>query len=235
MKKLIVATVTLLTLTATTKASPNDGEYGSSIGVLTLCSDMAGIGTVLETGYTNNFPVGHSLYEHSHEYITLQVEESFYGGSNQQIVVVNFGLASRSPPESERIVFFVRSNEYNFNDVGNWNLENETRKVEGVESDYIPPGYKFSDDYNHAWFSPNADNGLIFNYTTNIIYTLRTERNWTNYYEVVRNGVTSPSERVSEDSKFDLLGLIQFADPAQLLFMKNDPLFPVELKDLLPK
>ena len=131
----------------------------------------------------------------------------------------------------------VRSNAFHVGSVGDWSLDTEARKRNFVEDipRRAPTGtWKFEHE-ERGWFPVNADDGLVLEYMTNVIQTVRTERNWTNFYYVTRSAVTSASERVSNDSKHDLRSLIQFADPAQLLFMKNDPLFPVELKDLLPK
>jgi len=77
-----------------------------------------------------------------------------------------------------------------------------------------------------SWFYPDADDGLLFTHLTNVIRTVRTERNFTNYYEVVRDAVNSPSERVKNDSRHDLRDLMKHASPDHLLFMQNDPLFP---------
>jgi len=64
-------------------------------------------------------------------------------------------------------------------------------------------------------------------YITNVVRTLRTERNWTNYYEVCRDAVTHPSSRwVREVAEDDLQELMKHASPDHLLFMQNDPLFP---------
>jgi len=250
MKKTIVAIAILTSITATMvmvadedyfldEYPPDDDLWPqfSTISMLVSSSDMAGIGTVLQRGYTNTFIVAGEPYEPMRNaFAILQVEDSFYGCTNQQIVMVDFDYARPTPPPLfTRIVFMVHSNYYGGGSIGDWSLDPESRKHENIPAGHCPTGCVEFVQEKRAWFPADADDGLVLDYTTNVIQTVRTERNWTNFYYVTRSAVTSASERVSNDSKHDLRSLIQFADPAQLLFMKNDPLFPVELKDLLPK
>jgi len=230
MKKLIVAIATCASLTLTVQLYAEGIreclDAFSTLGVLTACSDAAGIGTVIPTE-ENNF--------------NIQVDAPLFGCTNQQLVAVNvhasyfgYGEYEYLPTNGQRIVFLVYTNLCDTWTVGDWRIDIEQRQREGGKDDFETPDFRL-EHATRSWFVPDADDGLILAHLTNVVHTMRMERNWTNYYEVVRSGVISPSERVSQDSRYDLLGLIQFANPAQLLFMKNDPLFPVGLKEHLPK
>ena len=64
---------------------------------------------------------------------------------------------------------------------------------------------------------------------TNLVHAARMERNWTNYYHIVRDAVPTPaSPRVWEDSFRDIDELLLWATQAQFEYMANDPLFPAE-------
>jgi hypothetical protein len=58
------------------------------------------------------------------------------------------------------------------------------------------------------------------------------ERNWTNFYHIVRDKVPTPSApRVWLDSFDDIYELLVYASQAQFEYMMNDPLFPAELQE----
>ena len=231
MKKLIVATATFLILTTATKINADElgpPEWSSSMSILAICSDMAGVATILPENEREDFDV--------------KVETPFFGCTNQQLIALgdlflgHHGVDPTTVFTSKLgpIVFFAYTNSHYNGEIGDWRISIEERNQGVFEAEPEPSLLKVRDGMR-SWFPVDTDNGLLFAHLTNVVHTLRTERNWTNYYEVVRSGVTSASERVSNDSKHDLRELIKYADPAQLLLMKNDPLFPVGLKDLLPK
>ena len=229
MKKMMIVSATLLCATVPIKTNASGAPFPPewlSIPYLVVTADVIGVGTLLP--FYND--VGGR---------TIQVDTPLLNCTNQQPVIVrgiNNSLADENfiPEGVGGSVFIAFTNLYGIASAGDWNLDVEQMwREDWTIDDPIPGMFQMHGDY--SWFPVNTDNGLLFTHLTNVIHTLRTERNWTNYYEVVRNGVTSTSERVSNDSKHDLRELIKYADPAQLLFMKNDPLFPVGLKDLLPK
>ena len=81
---------------------------------------------------------------------------------------------------------------------------------------------------------PETKEAVFF---TNIIHTMRVDRNWTNYYEVVRSGFTNESAVIQKSAEGDLKNLILHNSSPDaydtLLYMDNDPLFPASLKPLL--
>jgi hypothetical protein len=60
----------------------------------------------------------------------------------------------------------------------------------------------------------------------------RVERNWTNFYHLVRDNIPSPSPRVWRDSWSDLDWLMMMGNHSQFDFMFDDPLFPTECREL---
>jgi len=130
MKKLIIATAILASVTATmimvasTPATwmvdpegrfpswaylPPDThprrEFYSSISLLVLCSEMTGIATVLQTGHTNTYYRLGVLDPEEYEdddlktniFALLQVEDAFYGCTNQQIIMVDYSVFHAPP------------------------------------------------------------------------------------------------------------------------------------------
>ena len=188
MKKLIVATATLLQFT--TPLYPNwdrDVDWYSqfSIGELVTFSDAMGIGIIFP--YDEN---GISV---------IQVEQALFGCTNQQNVAVRNNrdmLSDRMAtplPKDGRIVFLVYTNAFNINLAGDWRIGAEDPDWGPTDEMLEDPDlFKFYDN-NGSCFPPDIDGGLVFTHVTNVIRVARTERNWTNYYEVVRSGVTSPS------------------------------------------
>jgi hypothetical protein len=185
-----------------------------------------GIGTVIPTEYPN---------------FDILVDTPLFGCTNQQVVSVSidasyfgYGWYEYLPTNEQRIVFLVYTNLYYSLNVGDWSIDIEQRQREGAKDDFETSDFRL-EHATRSWFEPDADNGLVFTHLTNVVHTMRTERNWTNYYEVCRSGVTSTSERVSYDSDIDLWCLMEYASHAQLLFMQNDPLFPAARTNDLAK
>ena len=243
MKKIITTTATLSSLAAVLLyAHDRPLLEHSTIGRFVEDSDVAGIGNIISVEDNN---------------LVIQVDTPLYGCTNQQTVAISgFNFVTRwnrfefvyeppeiveayfaqlkAPPLTGRIVFLVSSNEYYFATDPSWNKSLEEQRV---LSPYDKPHrlefVNQNDEY--TWFYPDADDGLVFTHLTNVIRVARTERNWTNYYEVCRDAVNSPSERVKNDSRNDLRELMKYASHAELLLMQNDPLFPALLGDELAK
>jgi hypothetical protein len=230
MKKLIVALATFASLTLTTKLHADECpiclDFYSTLGVLTACSEVAGIGTTFPTDDEEGMT------------IAIHVDTPLFGCTNQQVVSIHrpseWYWSGNFPTNGQRIVFLVFTNLCDKMTVGNWSIDIEQRHSEGGKDDFEYPDFRL-EDATRSWFNPNAEDGLVFTHLTNIVHTMRTERNWTNYYEVVRSGFISTSERVSYDSGMDLWDLMKYANLDQLLFMQNDPLFPAARTNDLAK
>jgi len=234
--KLIIITSTIVSLAAIVMlyAHETPKPQFSTIGVLAQESHVAGIGDIISFDDNN---------------ITIQVDTPLYGCTNQQVMAIEalnlvhrwnhpefvywpperveaYLVQLKAPPLTGRIVFLVSSNLYTFayNPL-DWDKSLDEQRVRSFNDG--PHRFEFVEyDDERSWFYPDADDGLVFTHLTNVIRVARTERNWTNFYEVVRDAVNSPSERVKNDSRHDLRELIKYANPDHLLFMQNDPLFP---------
>ena len=87
--------------------------------------------------------------------------------------------------------------------------------------------------FNRSWWPVERDDGVLFTQFTNIIQAVRVDRNWTNYFELVRDGLISTSDRVREDSFWDMGVLCFYGTHAQRAIILADPLVDSRLKDLL--
>ena len=99
------------------------------------------------------------------------------------------------------------------------------------------PDILVSDDRNgtmygftRSWWYEDYQNGLPYAHFTNLVRAVRVERNWTNYYHIVRDAVPSPSERVWSDSFTELEKLYFWATPELFRFMYHDPLLDNEVR-----
>jgi len=74
----------------------------------------------------------------------------------------------------------------------------------------------------------------LFTQFTNVLQAVRIEPNWTNYYNVLRDGLSSTSNRVREDSFNDLWRVINISRywKWQTEIIKPDPLIWPELKEI---
>jgi len=86
---------------------------------------------------------------------------------------------------------------------------------------------------NRSWWYPERDDGVLFTQFTNILQAVRFDRNWTNYFELCRDGATSTSNRVREDSFWDMRLLSAVATPERVQIILDDPLVHISHKTLL--
>ena len=77
---------------------------------------------------------------------------------------------------------------------------------------------------NRSWWPVDRDDGVLFNQFTNVLQAVRFDRNWTNFFYLCRDGANSPSNRVREDSFWDMRFLAMFATDERAQFMLDDPL-----------
>jgi len=87
--------------------------------------------------------------------------------------------------------------------------------------------------YNRSWWYADRDDGVLFTQFTNVIQNVRIERNWTNYFHLCRDGATSTSNRVREDSYHDLGHLAVRATDEKMQLMLDDPLVHQDIKRAL--
>ena len=218
----------------------NDFSYGVVMGSTTLnmlakFADSSGAGEVTGRGRSA---------EHDVDYFTIRVNQAFWGCTNGQILTVvewnpkTILSASHQevdlyPSNHARIVFAVSTNHYNtFGHDGNgdpcdWNNEAHTFPISNIRPLFV------LDQMTRSWWHEDYQGGHLTTYLTNVFRTIHTHRNWTNYYETCRNGASINSNRVKEDSFYDLRDLITRGTDEQLEFMDNDSLFPTNNRPFL--
>jgi len=195
--------------------------------MLVKLADSGGIGTVTGRGFYND--------EHDVEYFTVRVDQAFWGCTNGQMLKVYEDprkgflnvynqMVDNYPTNHAQIVFAAATNLYETIrtelNVFNWNTDVSQLAVEHKCPMHVV------NQCTRSWWYVDYQDGYPLTYFTNVVRTMRTQRNWTNYYEVCRSGASINSNRIKEDSFNDLCDLIAFSTLEQLEFMDNDPLFP---------
>jgi len=222
MRKILLFTTALSGLATIIMASriapPRSPDFDSlfrqiPFGRVVKHSDIAGFGEIVELTNTNFY---------------IQVDTPFYGCTNNQVILLRRLPESNKPlPETGRIVFAVFTNVYTLGYAQDWNDKVSEHDIERSVPAFIYNIY-------HGWFYPETEEAVFF---TNIIHSIRVERNWTNYYEVVRSGFTNESAVIQRSAEGDLKNLILHNSSPDaydtLLYMNNDPLFPESLKPVL--
>ena len=97
---------------------------------------------------------------------------------------------------------------------------------------YVLPQYELH-YYNRSWWYPERDDGVLFTQFTNVLQAVRFDRNWTNFFYLCRDGATSPSNRVREDSFWDMRHLAAFSTDERAQFILDDPLVDPKHKKCL--
>ena len=131
------------------------------------------------------------------------------------------------PKNQSRIVFSLFTNEKYYKNIFYWGGHPHGYPITFIA--HLPQNeiYRF----NHSWWHPEQDFGMVTDYFNNVIQAVRIERNWTNYFHLCRDGTYSTSERVRKDSYDDLRALVCNASTIeQLEFIKNDPLVDRAIK-----
>jgi len=175
-------------------------------------------------------------------YYDVQIETAFIGCTNGQIIRMYRWVSDNeknTPVANSNFVFAATTNHTYYSDgAWDWNIPHELIKEYPYDTeDCVPDDYKplyMLKDSRRSWWYPNDPEGqLLTQHLTNAIHLLRMERNWTNYYHLVRDGFSSTSQRIKEDVEWDLRFLIRSSPTDELNFMNNDPLFPPSLKSYL--
>ena len=207
----------------------------TSLGMLVKLADSGGIGTVTGRGFYDN--------EHDVEYFTVRVDQAFWGCANGQVLKifehkekeflgVNNQMVDNHPTNHAHIAFAVTTNFYETLGIGNLSAYDWNTDVSQLTVEYTRPMFILNQGTRSWWYVDYQD-GHPLTYFTNVVRTMRMERNWTNYYEVCRNGASINSHRVKEDSFNNLRRLVIHGTDEQLEFMNNDPLFPANNRTFL--
>jgi len=231
MKRMLTTTFTLLTFGACLYAlSPYDGPkddnpwtdawgFGyhsrietTSLGVLARYADIIAVGEVSNRADTH---------------FTVTVDHAVIGCTNgQSMVVYEFPYSWNSnyrelnnyiPSNNSRIVFAVYTNAVKTL----MDAEMYEPSPDGIVYYEQSPQLIY---YNRSWWNFNRDDSVLFTQFTNVIQAVRVERNWTNYFHLCRDGANSTSNRVREDSWWDLIKLGHTTTDEQAQLILDDPL-----------
>ena len=147
----------------------------------------------------------------------------------------------RYPTNGSRIVLCVSTNSYNVSvfdhKAANWNVLPEAVPIKrewcwGTPELPYPDGVPvFVMDYWLSSWHDTPKNQELTTYLTNAVAFLHTDRNWTNYYELCRSGMTSTNTHISKHAKADMINLFYSASNEQFQHMRNDPLLPDAFKN----
>jgi len=175
-------------------------------------------------------------------YFKVRVVTPIYGCTNGQEIV----LGKYDPQEAEgywhydpnyeynptnnsRIVFFVH--DFKPSTPYSWTPKVWKQPPE-PETIMSATGKPVLQHWTRQWWY-DGDYQLPFTHLTNLLHAARVERNWTNYYHILRDAVPTPaSPRVWEDSFCDIVDLLLRATEAQFDYILNDPLFPAEMHEM---
>jgi len=216
----------------------------TSLGSLAKLADAAGIGHVvdMEMPFVYITDSTRNPTQHPFGYANILVEHAFIGCTNGQIIRVYRWPQETQPVVGTNIVFAVTTNDtYLGWGAGDWNKPYETIKGRPYhQEEFVPDEYKPIYELKHRrrswWYVDDPDAQLRLGFLTNAIQHVRIDRDWTNYYHLVRDGFNSPSPRVKEDVRSDLSGLMRSVpSDAHLEMMRNDPLFPESFRSILEK
>jgi len=171
-----------------------------TLGYVPKWSDAGGVADVIEEGHSAEYGI---------DYLKLRVVSANYGCTNgQELIVHKEDMSNPEYPESltyayyptnlSRIVFNVETNQYNFII---WPLfwnERDYRLNDDMAITNSTPYYRFFSTTRSWWYLDNQG-GEPYAFWTNAVQFVRLEPNWTNYYELVRSGASSISNRVKEN------------------------------------
>ena len=196
----------------------------TTLGRLARYSDVIGLGLVSNKGIFNE--------EYGFGYFTVTVDHALAGCTNGTSLIIydgREGEGGRSdyrgedrdwfmPTNNSRIVFAVYTNDF----------DRESRMFWDSPQIPVSPNSVYTNYHllflNRSWWYPERDNGVLFTHFTNVIQAVRVDQNWTNFFHLCRDATNSVSNRVKEDSFWDLrfLGAVATDERAQI--MLDDPL-----------
>lgn len=187
---------------------------GTMIPALVERADVAGVGIFLNQPTTND------------PYANVLVQNYWGGNSATNVLRINVSPYQWQTdwvfPTNVPVVFFAvkRISYTNGSDVVNQADFYQTKPQEWLDELSFPGG-------DGAWFRTTRDNGLLYNFATNLWNCVKTNPNPTNRYEVLREAEKVPfssSSRLWIDAARDFYYFLQSSSDSFLLDKYNDPL-----------
>ena len=226
------------------KKSESEGNYffatsPTSLAKLALDSDIIGVGQVSQrTNDSFIVTIDHALVGCTNgaiiqvhgEWHGMKIFEYYWRGG--QGIAMKQGLfaplALFFPTNQSQIVFTARTNEL---DAVFWN-EHCDQIGNPIDPNYDRK-YLSLNYLNRSWWYVDRDDGILTAQFTNILQAVRVESDWANYFHLCRDGAFSMSDRVKEDSFWDMRDVARYATLVQIPLILADPLVDPKLKDLL--
>ena len=177
-------------------------------------ADVAGVGTFLNQPTTSS------------PFVSVLVQDYWRRGSETNILHINVSPFQWETdwvfPTNTPVVFFAikRSSHTNNSEIVNLAEFYQTMPQEWLDELSFPGG-------DYAWFRTTRDNGLLYEFATNLWNCVRDNPNPTNYYEVLRNAKNvsfSSSSRLWIDAYSDFRFFLKDRPDEFLLDRYNDPL-----------
>ena len=177
-------------------------------------ADVAGVGTFLNQPTTNN------------PFASVLVQDYWGGGRETNVLRINVSPYHWQTdwvfPTNVPIVFFAvkRISYTNGSDVVNQAEFYQNMPQEWLDELSFPGG-------DYAWFRTTRDNGLLYEFATNLWNCVRENPNSTNYYEVLREAEKIPfssSSRLWIDAARDFSFFLRSSSDSFLLERYSDPL-----------
>ena len=252
MKKNIVSTLVAFLLASNVNAQNNNiperdprlpRDFYESMGRFIKYMEVAAVAEIMEINdAAPDFPFG---------FLKVRVVNPIFGCINGQEFMIeknntkplspnvnhmvwyySYELINEFYPTNltKRIMFFGRVNERQFNESAYWTPKdwNQPPQPDIIISSEKPVKMGFTG----SWWYEDYDNGIPYAHFTNLVRAARVERNWTNFYHIVRDSMTTTASPMTWwSSHADINNLLDKSTKKQFEFMENDPLFPKALRE----
>jgi len=191
-----------------------------------LC-DIAGIGVVIESQPT---------------WFNIAISNVWFGVATGDVMRIE--VVDSSPPVTNTpIVFLAATNELfksgitdPLNALCSWSFLTNRTVSSYYENNYTNAfsGWNLIGD-KLSWFYTNEENGATLEYTSNLVYKARVQRNVDAVYEYLRgqaNTNTTLSRTIWRDARFTFINLSRGGPNSFCRKIMDDPLMPIYIKHL---
>jgi len=221
---------------------PGYNDYDLTLGWLVQNNNVAALADVIEDVELTPDP--------PHGFFKVRVVNAIFGCTNgQELVIAKSNpnmpdtppiydpLFEYYPTNHSRIVFAARTPFSGTTGLrhwraAEWKMPPQPDILVSTTDDRRAMMYGFT----RSWWYEDYQDGLPYTHFTNLVRAARVERNWTNYYHIVRDAVPTPaSPRIWGDSYKDITELLHTVTREQYDYMLNDPLFPDEGREYLER
>jgi len=195
---------------------------GVSIKHLINYADVAGVGRFM------NQPVPHD------NIVNVYVDDSWLGDFQDEIIPIHTMWHNFYPdeyPTNIPVVFFAK---YKIWEKSSYDIDENTG-VFTFSNETITNTIPTFIDGDSAWFVKSMDNGLMFDYTTNLWENIRINPNFTNCYNIYvdANKKRKNSDRLRNDLSSSFRQFLEENSKQFFIDKYNEPNLPKDEKDML--